>query len=185
MVSRIQTYVSLKNPTGRNVRSFMDWIQDHKPLSKEESKFLEHQDDFVALSDGQENGWLDGMVEDTLNFCLPKNIMRVCHHTFVRYTAAQPSNLPQKFFTSSALSNRTDDEHLRLCSKRRIDLVVRLVLVIITVALLVGPSAVLFLVAGQSSLKICLILVFTLLFAAALSVCTKAKRHEMLAATAT
>ena len=31
----------------------------------------------------------------------------------------------------------------------------------------------------------CLIMVFTLLFAAALSVCTKAKRHEMLAATAT
>ncbi|KAL8791924.1 MAG: hypothetical protein Q9195_005500 [Heterodermia aff. obscurata] len=166
VVSRIQTYVSLKNPSGRNVRSFIDWIQDHKPLTKEESSFLEHKDDFVALSDGQENGWLDGLVEDTLNFWLPDNLMR-------------------KIFTSSALSNRTDDQHLRLCSKRRIDLVVRLVLVLITVGLLVGPSAVLFLVSGKSSLKISLILVFTLLFAAALSVCTKAKRHEMLAATAT
>ena len=64
-------------------------------------------------------------------------------------------------------------------------MVVRLVLVLITVALLVGPSAVLFLVEGHSPLKICLIMVFTLLFAAALSVCTKAKRHEMLAASAT
>ncbi len=93
--------------------------------------------------------------------------------------------LPQRIFTSSEQTRQTDDDHLHLCSKRRIDMVVRLVLVLITVALLVGPSAVLFLVEGHSTLKICLILIFTLLFAAALSVCTKAKRHEMLAAAAT
>lgn len=62
---------------------------------------------------------------------------------------------------------------------------VRLVLVLMIVGLVVGPSAVLFLVPGQNTLKICLILLFTLLFAAAMSLCTKAKRHEMLAATAT
>lgn len=80
VISRIQTYVSLKSPTGRNVHSFMDWIQDHKPLTREESTFLEHKDDFVALSDGQENGWLDGIVEDSLNWCLPHNVMKVCHY---------------------------------------------------------------------------------------------------------
>lgn len=64
-------------------------------------------------------------------------------------------------------------------------MVVRLVLVVTIVALIIGPSAVLFLVKGHSSLKISLILVFTLIFAVALSVCTKAKNHEMLAATAT
>ena len=188
VVKRIQTYVSLRSPTSRNVRSFVDWMQDHKPLTKEESTFLEHKDDFVALSDGQENGWLDGVVEDTLNFCLPKNLMKVCltfNLSLLHIKLLYPSELSQKLFTSSSLSNRTDDDHLRLCSKRRIDMVVRLVLVVTTVALLVGPSAVLFLVEGQSSLKICLILLFTLLFAAALSVCTKAKRHEMLAAAAT
>ena len=92
---------------------------------------------------------------------------------------------PQILFTSTEQTKRTDDHRIHLYSKRRIDIVVRLVLVLITVALLVGPSAVLFLVYGHSKLKICLILVFTLLFAAAISVCTKAKRHEMLAATAT
>ena len=40
-------------------------------------------------------------------------------------------------------------------------------------------------VAGQSTLKICLMLVFSLLLAAALSVCTTARRHSVLAATAT
>ena len=77
LVSRIQTYVSLKPPTLRNSQSFVDWIEDHKPLSQEESSFLAHKDDFVALSDGQECGWLDGVVEDTLNYCLPSNLMKV------------------------------------------------------------------------------------------------------------
>ncbi len=74
---------------------------------------------------------------------------------------------------------------MRLVSKHRIDLLVRLILTISIVALLVGPSAVLFLVPNHSTLKICLIMVFTLLFSAAVSAFTKAKRHEMLAATAT
>ena len=59
----------------------MSWIRDHKPLTQEESTFLEHKDDFIALSDGQENGWLDGLVEDSLNWCLPSNLMKVRHHS--------------------------------------------------------------------------------------------------------
>ncbi|KAF6240808.1 hypothetical protein HO173_001481 [Letharia columbiana] len=166
LVSRIKTYLSLRAPTSRNAKTFIDWIEDHKPLSPEESTFIQHKDDFVALSDGQECGWLDGMVEDGLSWCLPVKLMK-------------------KFFTSEEQTKKTDDDHLHLYSRRRIDIVVRLVLVLTTVGLLVGPSAVLYFVNGQSALKICLIMVFTLLFAAALSVCTKAKRHEMLAATAT
>ncbi|CAF9917791.1 MAG: hypothetical protein ALECFALPRED_000368 [Alectoria fallacina] len=166
LVSRIKTYLSFKAPTSRNSKTFINWIEDHKPLSPEESAFIQRKDDFVALSDGQESGWLDGIVEDGLSWCLPLKLMK-------------------KFFTSEEQIKKTDDDHLHLYSKRRIDIVVRLVLVLTTVALLVGPSAVLYFVTGQSALKICLIMVFTLLFAAALSVCTKAKRHEMLAATAT
>lgn len=95
------------------------------------------------------------------------------------------SNTLQKIFTSSEQLKKSDHSHLEFYSKRRIDIVVRFVLVLTTAALLVGPSAVLYFVSGRSALKMCFIMVFTLLFAAALSVCTKAKRHEMLAATAT
>lgn len=80
LVSRIQTYVSLKAPTSRNAKTFITWIKDHKPLSPEESTFIQHKDDFVALSDGQESGWLDGIVEDGLSWCLPVKLMKVrCH----------------------------------------------------------------------------------------------------------
>ena len=86
---------------------------------------------------------------------------------------------------SSEQRLKTDDKYVSLISKHRTDIVVRLILTLTTVGLLVGPSAVLFVVPEHHTLKIVLIMLFTLLFSAAVSVFTKAKRHEMLAATAT
>ena len=61
---------------------------------------------------------------------------------------------------------------------------VRLTLTFIAVVLLMAPTTVLFIVPGHPTLKIVLIMLFTLLFSAAMSVFTKARRHEMFAATA-
>ena len=80
LVSRIKMYLSLKAPSSRNAKSFIRWIDDHKPLSQEELSFIQHQHDFVALSDGQESGWLDGIVEDGLRSCLPVTLMKVVSH---------------------------------------------------------------------------------------------------------
>ena len=80
---------------------------------------------------------------------------------------------------------KSNDPYVHLISKYRVDMLVRLILTITTVSLLVGPSAVLFTVSGHGTMKILLILLFTLLFSAAVSFFTKARRHEMLAATAT
>lgn len=71
-----------------------------------------------------------------------------------------------------------------LLNKHRVELLVQLILPLTTVGLLVGPSAVMYAVPGHGTLKIILILVFTMGFSAALSAFTKAKRYEMLAATA-
>ena len=67
----------MKAPSPRNLKSFVTWMRNETPLTHEESDFLEHQDDFVALSSGQESGWLDGVVEDTLKWCMPKKIREV------------------------------------------------------------------------------------------------------------
>lgn len=168
LVSRIKIYIARKDASSRatkNSRSFRDWIVDHNPLSLEETLFLGHTDDFVHLSDGDECGWLDDALQDGLTKCLPDFLM--------------------KRIFSSHLPNGSGDKNLHVYDARRIGLLVRFVLVLMVVGLLVGPSAILFFVPRHGTLKICLIMVFTLLFAAALSVCTKAKRHEMLAATAT
>lgn len=73
---------------------------------------------------------------------------------------------------------------MHLYSRYRIDILVRLILTIITVVLLVVPTTVLFRVSGHAALKIGLVMLFTLLFSLALGILTKAKRHEMFAATA-
>lgn len=83
LVSRFKIYMSLKAPTSRNAKSLFRWVDNHKPLSAEESKFIQRKDDFVALSDGQEGGWLDGIVEDGLSWCLPLKLMKVPHHFFL------------------------------------------------------------------------------------------------------
>ena len=79
----------------------------------------------------------------------------------------------------------SDDPQMHFADARRITYLERIILVLTIVGLLVEPSAILFFVPGQSVLKVCLIMIFTLLFALATTICTKAKRHEMLAATAT
>lgn len=78
----------------------------------------------------------------------------------------------------------TEDHLVRLWSKSRIDTFVRLVITFLAVALLMAPVVVLFSAQKSGPFKIAIILIFTLFFSAALSVFTKAKRHEVFAATA-
>ena len=73
----MRAYLSLTAPTPRNLQSFVNWMQNEAPLTQEESDFLEHQDDFVSLTSGQEAGWLDGKIEDALKWCLPKHTREV------------------------------------------------------------------------------------------------------------
>lgn len=91
----------------------------------------------------------------------------------------------QRLLTSKEQIRRSNDPYVHLISKYRIDMIVRLVLTLTTVGLLIGPSAVLYTVSGHGPLKIMIIMVFTLLFSVAVSLFTKARRHEMLAASAT
>ena len=91
----------------------------------------------------------------------------------------------QRLLTSKEQILRSNDPYVHLISKYRIDMIVRLVLTLTTVGLLIGPSAVLYTVSGHGPLKIMIIMVFTLLFSVAVSLFTKARRHEMLAASAT
>lgn len=90
----------------------------------------------------------------------------------------------QRILASPEERKKTDDEYVQLYSKYRVDILARLILTIVSVVLLAAPTAILFLVPEHGWFKILLIMIFTLLFSAALSVFTKAKRHEMFAATA-
>lgn len=106
--------------------------------------------------------------------------------SFPRLQCPPPANtlLLQFLLSSPEERKKTDDEYVQLYSKYRVDVLARLILTVVAVVLLMVPTAVLFLVQEHGILKIMLIMIFTMLFSAALSVFTKAKRHEMFAATA-
>ncbi|KAL8696950.1 MAG: hypothetical protein Q9224_002532 [Gallowayella concinna] len=178
LVSRIRRTVALPRPLERDYGSFYKWIDAKKPLVRGETDFVkmkkyqqqklipdvQYQDDFIALAEKQEGGWFDGVLEDTLTI-FPRPVTRF-------------------ILTDAENRKKTDDQYVQLYSKKRVDILARLILTIVSVVLLMAPTAVLFLVKEHAVLKIMLIMIFTLLFSAALSVFTKAKRHEMFAATA-
>ena len=64
------------------------------------------------------------------------------------------------------------------------DTFVRLLITILAVALLMVPVVVLFRDSEDTGIKIVVVLLFTLVFSMALSIFTKAQRHEVFAATA-
>lgn len=49
-------------------------MNNEKPLLPEDREFMNHRDDLVALADGKEYGWLDGLIEDTLERLLPTSL---------------------------------------------------------------------------------------------------------------
>ena len=89
----------------------------------------------------------------------------------------------QRIFISPEQRRISDSRSLRLRSKDRIDILIRIVLTITSASMLLGPSAVLYLVNGHNVLKLLLIGAFTVFFSVALHAFSKARRHENFAAT--
>ncbi|KAL8630262.1 hypothetical protein Q9189_004035 [Teloschistes chrysophthalmus] len=164
LVRRIRSSAANPRPLERDYASLYHYIDNEKPLCREETNFVTHHDDFIALAEKQEGGWFDGVLEDMLGI-FPRSITR-------------------RILSSPEERKKTEDKYVQLYSPYRVDILARLILTIVSVVLLAAPTAILFLVPEHGWFKILLIMIFTLLFSAALSVFTKAKRHEMFAATA-
>lgn len=61
-------------------------MNNYKPLSRSESKFVTQDEDFIALAGGQDAGWFDDRIEHMLRF-IPGKVRRV---SVLHY----PPNLP-------------------------------------------------------------------------------------------
>lgn len=155
---------SHKSVTTRNCNSVSYWLRNSAALSGEESEFIHHKSDLIAVTDSEEGSWFDGFVEDVLS--------------------TVPCRFTRLLFTDPEQRNTTDDAYVHLYSKSRISKVVRLIICIQAVVLLMIPVVLLLLVPSLSSVKIVVIVLFTLFFSLVLSMCTRAKRHEVFGATA-
>jgi ABC-type transport system involved in cytochrome bd biosynthesis fused ATPase/permease subunit len=97
--------------------------------------------------------------------------------------------LAQRFFTTPELKAKSDDELMRYYSPARVEKLVGIFITLIIFALLILPVIAMYKLTsighGNSTVNaVGLLVVFTLLFSAAMSLLTKAKRHELFAASA-
>ena len=96
----------------------------------------------------------------------------------------------QKFFCSRELREKTKDKDIYYYSSRRVELFVSLIITSVIFVLLILPVVAMYRLTsfGQGTHgtfnAIGVLIVFTLLFSAAMSCLTKAKRHELFAAAA-
>ena len=164
VMQRMKFVSNCKTATTRNYKSVSNWLHNQGPLSAEETEFIHHKADIIALGDGEEQSWFDGFVEDTLS--------------------KLPCRFTRLIFTSPEQRAMSDDDHVHLYSKDRINILVRLAICLLAVVLLMSPVALMLLVPTLNPVKLAIIVLFTLVFSVILSICTRAKRHEVYGATA-
>ncbi|KAL8866799.1 MAG: hypothetical protein Q9174_006076 [Haloplaca sp. 1 TL-2023] len=154
----------LESPSNRDYRSVLRFMENGRgQLFEEEMSWVYDKEDLVTLRPGREHAWLDGILE---------RILKVCRCRVTQETDA-----------------RTDDAAIHYYDRRRISKCVTFMITILILILLMVPIWLLYKSSVRGTLTksadtIVLILAFTLIFSAALSAFTKAKRHEIVAASA-
>ena len=61
-----QQLMAFNKPANSEYKSVETYINNTKPLVKEESSFIYHKEDFVSLRRGREHAWLDSSIEKLL-----------------------------------------------------------------------------------------------------------------------
>ncbi|KAH7064033.1 hypothetical protein BKA63DRAFT_177464 [Paraphoma chrysanthemicola] len=161
---------AFQRPSKRDYRSFRTWFWNVKPLNYEpEEEFIKRKEDLISLRHGREWSGFDGFIES----CIRK--------VHCRFT--------QKLFATKELRDKTNDEHVYYYSQSRIEKLVGLIITFIIFVLLVLPVVAMYKLTSLGDRSstfdtVGIMVVFTLLFSAAMSLLTKAKRHELFAASA-
>ncbi|KAE8443151.1 hypothetical protein EG329_002320 [Mollisiaceae sp. DMI_Dod_QoI] len=156
----------------RDYESVSRYFNMTDPLCNKES-YIYRKEDIISIKPGRENAWLDAIVE---------RILQKISCPLIR-----------GLFCSKDLRRKTDpkDSKIILYSRTRINMVVSLIITTVILALLIIPVYLLWHLTRSgdfntttTAIIIGLLLVFTLIFSATLSLFTRAKRHEILAAAA-
>lgn len=191
-----------QKPSDRNYRSVRRFHHNHKPLMDTETESIRSKEDTVSLrNSGREGGSFDGGIE--------KVIFRVdewISGMLVRLGFKDTLSPLGRYFQSPELRAKTTNKYITLYSSTRIDKLANILITLVIFALLVVPVVAMYMLtstnlhigAGSSNDSpssndsntrdtlnaVGLLIVFTLLFSAAMSMLTKAARHELFAASA-
>ncbi|MCJ1431896.1 hypothetical protein MMC27_001252 [Xylographa pallens] len=170
LLLQAQQLVSLNRPANRDHRSVINMMENHTPLFEAEASFIYEKEDLITLRPGRETAFLDAFVERMLQMCHCKPI--------------------QRMFCSEETRLKSDDANLHYFTRERINAFVTFIITCFILVVLIVPIWALYHITtntnGSATSPTCLgvLLVSTLIFSAILSLFTKARRHEILAAAA-
>lgn len=163
-----QKLTKFNKPTEGEYSSVRHWIEGQNGVLDEDAEFVYQREDLITLRPGREYAWLDAGVERAL---------RSGNWKITRW-----------LFQSDDTRRKTDGSgHEVYYTRSRIEKFVLLIIMFMILVLLVVPIYVLYRLTNDGGDKagcIGVLLVFTLLFAACISMFTTARRHEILAASA-
>ncbi|CAN9135390.1 unnamed protein product [Alternaria alternata] len=148
---------AFQRPSNRDYHSFCTWFWNEKPLNYEpEEEFIKRREDLISLRHGREWSGFD---------------------------------VTKKLFATKELREKTSDDCLYYYSQSRIEKLVGLIITLIIFILLVLPVVAMYKLTSVGDHNstfdaVRILVVFTLLFSAAMSLLTRAKRHELFAASA-
>lgn len=178
IILQAQQLVSMNRPAARDLKSVQNFMANGseedgclvRPLLQADASFIYRNEDLVTLRAGRESPWLDAFVE---------RILKLFPCRTFRY-----------IFCDKATRLKTNNEHIQYYSKERINRFVTLVITCMILVLLVIPVYALYKSSSgpdnnsTNIRSIGILLVATLIFSAVLSLFTRAKRHEILGASA-
>jgi hypothetical protein len=164
-----QSFAAMSKPAGKDYKSVQNWIWRSNPLDEVSRSWIRMKEDLVTLRPGREHAWLDAFIEHLLKW-LDCSLVR---YIFCSAETRQKGAGNEVYFT-----------------RRRIDRLAAIIITLMLLILLIVPVVVLYrLVDSMGSRRtdaLCIgtLLIFTMAFSAVLSLFTRARRHEILAASA-
>ncbi|KAF2177833.1 hypothetical protein K469DRAFT_601520 [Zopfia rhizophila CBS 207.26] len=181
---KARTLESFQKPSDRNYRSVRRYHHNTKPLMDAEMDSIRSKEDTISLGNGREWAKFDGSIETALGR-FDKSLKWI-------FRKEQPPL--QRFFRTPELRAKTDNKYITFYSSSRIEKLINILITVVIFSLLVVPVITMYRLTSsdthpennyrQTFNAVGVLIVFTLLFSAAMSLLTKAARHELFAASA-
>lgn len=170
LLDQAYKFEAMERPTDRDHASLTYFFDNEAPVCESDRDFLLHKEDLITIRAGRDHAWLDAAVESVLRLypCAPTKYL----------------------FCDKETRAKSDNPKIHYFTRSRINFFVTMIITFLILVLLVVPIGVLYYLsvykAGGAGdfLVIGVLLICTLVFSCALSLFTKAKRHELLAASA-
>jgi hypothetical protein len=160
---REHAIMNLPQTSRKSHRANFDYVYNEKPIDKDEYQFLYHRDDFITLG-VPEDSWL-GSFLDFLS-------------------AATPNWLKRVLISTPRTTSKSSASTLHFYSNSRTNTLVKGLVALVSTLLLIVPVVLLYFLHVSGGVKVGIILIFMVAFSVALSIMTKAKRHEIFGAAA-